>query len=136
MMQIYALMQMTSEDLIRIDGIGEKVAGAVIDYFANERNRQEIAALLSLGIKPHQLKTVSYQGHPIFDKTFVLTGTLHNYTRSAAAALIKDRGGKVSDSVSKKTDFLVAGEVAGSKFDKAQTLGISILSEEQFSQML
>lgn len=133
---IEVLMQMTLEELIRIDGIGEKVAGAVIDFFANERHLQEIALLLSLGVKPHQLKTVSYEGHPFAEKTFVLTGTLHNYTRSAAVALIKDRGGKVSDSVSKKTDFLLAGEATGSKFDKAQTLGISILSEDQFSEML
>lgn len=133
---IESLSTMTMEDLVRIDGIGEKVAGAVVDFFSNEKNRQEIADLLSLGVKPHQLKTVSYQGHPFSDKTFVLTGALQNYTRSAAVALIKDRGGKVSDSVSKKTDFLVAGEAAGSKFDKAQTLGIPILTEEQFSEML
>lgn len=133
---VQALMEMTAEELIRIDGIGEKVAAAVVDYFSSPSNRQEIAALLSLGVKPHQLKTVSFQGHPFSEKTFVLTGTLQNYTRSAAAALIKDRGGKVSDSVSKKTDFLLAGEATGSKYDKAQTLGVPILSEEQFSQML
>jgi DNA ligase (NAD+) len=133
---IETLMNMTTEDLIRIDGVGEKVAGAIIDYFANEKNRQEIGELLMLGVKPHQLKTVTFQGHPFAEKTFVLTGTLHNYTRSAAASLIKDRGGKVSDSVSKKTDFVVAGEEAGSKLEKSQALGISILSEEQFSAML
>lgn len=133
---IETLIAMTSEELIRIDGVGEKVAAAITDYFANERNRHEIAMLLSLGVKPYQLKTVSYQGHPFTDKTFVLTGTLRNYTRSAAAALIKDRGGKVSDSVSKKTDFLVAGESAGSKFDKAKALGVPILSEDLFSEML
>jgi DNA ligase (NAD+) len=133
---IESLSKMTMEDLIRIDGIGEKVAGAVVEYFANEKNQREIADLLSLGVKPHQLKTVSYQGHPFSDKTFVLTGALQNYTRTAAAALIKDRGGKVTDSVSKKTDYLLAGESAGSKYDKAQVLGIPILTEVQFSEML
>lgn len=133
---VEALMGMTAEDLIRIDGIGEKVAGAIVDYFANEKNRQEINELLKLGVKPHQLKTVTFQGHPFAEKTFVLTGTLQNYTRSAAASLIKDRGGKVSDSVSKKTDYVVAGEEAGSKLEKAQALGISVLTEEQFSAML
>lgn len=133
---IETLMQMSSGDLIRIDGIGEKVASAIVDYFKNDNNTREIALLLSLGVKPHQMKTVSFQGHPFADKTFVLTGTLQNYTRSAAAALIKDRGGKVTDSVSKKTDFLVAGESAGSKLDKAQTLGVTILTEDQFSSML
>jgi DNA ligase (NAD+) len=133
---IEVLSKMTAEELLRIDGIGEKVAGAIVDYFANEKNQHEIADLLSLGVKPHQLKTVSYQGHPFYEKTFVLTGTLQNYTRTAASELIKDRGGKVSDSVGKKTDYLIAGESAGSKFDKAQMLGIPILSEEQFSEML
>lgn len=133
---IETLSTMPMEELVRIDGIGEKVASAVVDYFANEKNRQEIFDLLALGVVPYQLKTVSYQGHPFYDKMFVLTGSLQNYTRSAAAALIKDRGGKVSDSVSKKTDYLIAGEAAGSKFDKAQMLGIPILTEEQFSSML
>jgi DNA ligase (NAD+) len=133
---IETLTQMSSEDLVRIDGIGEKVASAIVDYFKNDNNKQEIALLLSLGVKPHQMKTVSFQGHPFADKTFVLTGTLQNYTRSAAAALIKDRAGKVTDSVSKKTDFLVAGESAGSKLDKAQALGVTVLTEDQFSSML
>lgn len=133
---IDALMAMGMTDLLRIDGIGDKVAAAVIDYFANPKNRQEIADLLSLGVKPHQFKTVSYQGHPFTDKTFVLTGTLQNYTRTSAASLIKDRGGKVTDSISKKTDFVIAGESAGSKLEKAKALNIPILSEEQFSQML
>lgn len=133
---IESLSVMLMEELIRIDGIGEKVASAVVDYFANEKNRQEISDLMTLGVMPYQLKTVSYQGHPFNDKIFVLTGSLQNYTRSAAGALIKDRGGKVSDSVTKKTDYLIAGEAAGSKYDKAQMLGISILTEEQFSSML
>lgn len=133
---IEALSAMEAADLLRIDGIGDKVAAAVIDYFSNPKNRQEIAQLLSLGVQPHQFKTVSYQGHPFADKTFVLTGTLQNYTRSSAASLIKDRGGKITDSVSKKTDFIIAGESAGSKLDKAKALNIPILSEEQFSQML
>lgn len=133
---IEALMKMTAEDLVKIDGIGDKVAQAVVDFFTDIKNREEIATLLSLGVKPHQLKTVSYQGHPFSEKTFVLTGTLQNYTRAAAAALIKDRGGKVTDSVGKKTDYVVAGETPGSKFDKAQALGVPILTEEQFSGML
>lgn len=133
---IETLMAMKADDLLRIDGIGDKVAAAVIEHFASDKNKEEILTLLSLGVKPHQLKMVSFQGHPFTDKTFVLTGTLQNYTRASAMALIKDRGGKISDSVSKKTDFLIAGEATGSKFDKAQTLGISVLSEEQFSQLL
>jgi DNA ligase (NAD+) len=75
---------------------------------------------------------VSYVDHPFSGKTFVLTGTLSQFTRQAAAGLIKERGGKVTDSVSKKTDFLVVGEDAGSKLEKARSLGVTVLSEEEF----
>jgi len=133
---IEVLMKMPVEELIKIDGIGEKVAKSIVDYFENEKNRAEIRELLQLGVTPRQLKVISFQQHPFMEKTFVITGTLQHYTRNAAMGLIKDRGGKVSDSVSKKTDYLIAGEAAGSKFDKAQALGIPILTEEQFSSML
>ena len=69
-------------------------------------------------------------------KTFVLTGKLENYTRDEAAKLVEDRGGRVSSSVSKKTDYVVAGEDAGSKLTKAETLGVAILSENEFALML
>lgn len=133
---IEALEKITLDDLIKIEGIGEKVAGAVIEYFADARHRHEIAAMLSLGVTPQQQETVSYEGHPFADKTFVLTGTLEHFTRTAAAAAIKERGGKVTDSVSKKTDFVVAGEAAGSKLDKAQALGIKVLTEADFIKAL
>lgn len=133
---IEALMTMTVEDLMSIEGIGEKVAGAIVEYFSQKINVDEINSLLLLGVKPRQQKAVSYKGHAFNEKTFVLTGTLTAYTRQAAAGLIKERGGKVTDSVSKKTDFVVAGESAGSKLDKANALGIRILTEEEFTKML
>lgn len=132
---IEALMAMSSEELMSIDGIGDKVASSVVEYFTPE-NREEVTALLNLGVTPRQQKIVNYKDHAFSDKTFVLTGTLIHYTRQSAASLIKERGGKVTDSVSKKTNFVVAGESAGSKLDKAKVLGVAILSEEEFSGML
>lgn len=133
---IEALMKMPYEDLISIEGVGEKVAQAIIDYFSIAENQAEVHALLSLGITPKPMVTSQYIDHPFNGKTFVLTGTLQHYSRSEAAALIKERGGKTTDSVSSKTHYLIAGEAAGSKLDKAKSLGITILDEAAFMQML
>jgi len=127
---------MREEQLIQIEGIGEKVAHAVVHYFAQEVNRMEINALLNAGVKPQIKQVVHFSGHPFESKHFVLTGTLEHYTRSGAASLIKERGGKVIDSVSKKTDFLLVGHDPGSKLAKAQQLGIRILNENEFIEML
>ena len=133
---IHQLMQMSKEDLLKIEGVGEKVAGAVYDHFRDTKNRQEVEKLLGYGVKPHSMNLLSFGGHEFNGKTFVLTGTLHKYSRNEAAAIIKERGGKVTDSVSKKTDYVVAGESAGSKLEKAQTLNIKILVEEDFLNLL
>lgn len=133
---IEALMRISKEELMQIEGIGEKVANAVHDYFREARNRDEIFALLAHGVKPQQKAVKIYQGHPFEDKIFVLTGTLRQFTRSDAAALIKERGGKVTESISKKTDYVIAGESPGSKLDKANTLNVKILNELQFTEML
>lgn len=130
------LSQMTAEELRRIEGIGEKLAHSIVDFFSHESHRQEIKRLLSLGVKPQTREVVKYENHPFQSKHFVLTGTLDNYTRSAAASLIKERGGKVIDSVSKKTDYIVAGADPGSKLEKGKNLGIIILNEEEFIKML
>lgn len=133
---IEALSKVTLEELLNIEGIGPIVAKSVIDYFAAEENQNEIKSLLELGIKPQAIQVKTFLDHPFEGKSFVLTGSLENYTRSAAATLIKERGGKVIDSVSKKTDFLLAGTEAGSKLDKALALNIKILSEDDFIKML
>jgi DNA ligase (NAD+) len=133
---IQELMKASREELLQIEGIGEKVANSIQEYFDHAQHRQEIADLLSLGVAPRQRQTVRYTGHPFENKNIVLTGVLHHYTRATAASLIKERGGKVSDSVSKKTDFLIAGEDAGSKLEKAQNLAVQILNEEQFRALV
>ncbi|NGX58172.1 MAG: DNA ligase [Chlamydiae bacterium] len=133
---IQGLMKASYEDLIQIDGIGDKVAQSVTEYFENSHHLKEIERMTSLGVNPEKVKVVTFTGHEFEGKSFVLTGTLENYTRQTAAALIKERGGKVSSAVSSKTDFVLAGESSGSKLDKAEKLGIRVLTESQFERML
>ncbi len=133
---IEQLSRMTEEELKQIEGIGDKVAQAVVYYFAQSHHQAEIHRLLHLGVKPQPIKVIQFTEHLFQSKNFVLTGTLEHYTRSALASLIKERGGKVTNSVSKKTDFIVAGADPGSKLDKGRQLGIKILSEEEFMALL
>jgi DNA ligase (NAD+) len=129
------LSGLTKEELLEIEGIGEKGAEAICDYFENHENRKELEELLRY-VTPEKFKVRHIKGHPFNGKTFVLTGTLAHYTRTEASELIKERGGKVAGSVSKKTDYLLAGEEAGSKLDKAKELEVEILSEVEFKKLL
>jgi DNA ligase (NAD+) len=133
---IEALSQMTEEELQDIEGIGAKVAQAVVHYFAQPTNQAEVKRLLALGVKPQARQVQRFTEHPFQSKSFVLTGGLEHYTRLAAASLIKERGGKVKDSVSKNTDYVVAGADPGSKLDKARRLGVMVLNEEEFTALL
>lgn len=130
------LFTMNIDDLKKINGIGEKVAESVVNYLSEPKNRDEIQRLLENGVTPATTTVKRIAGHLFEGKTFVLTGTLANHSRDDAAKLIKERGGKVTNSVSKNTDYLVAGESAGSKLDKATTLGVKILDENQFEKLL
>ena len=130
------LLHIKEEDLLPIEGIGEKTAPAIVKYFRDPENVEEIKLLLRHGVEPKQEKKKQITGHPFSGKTFVLTGALQNYSRDEAARLIKERGGHVSGSVSKATDYVVVGEDPGSKYDKAQKLGVRCLSEKQFKEML
>ncbi|MCC5832966.1 MAG: NAD-dependent DNA ligase LigA [Chlamydiales bacterium] len=127
---------MTEEELLEIEGIGPKVAESIVTFFADPDHQEEIALLLENGVKPSVRKVTGYQEHPFRGKTFVLTGGLEHYTRDHARSLIKERGGKVSGSVSKSTDYVLVGEDPGSKYEKAKKLGVKILSEEQFNALL
>ncbi len=129
------LMKMSEEELKAINGIGDKTARSIALFFKDPNNREEIQLLLKAGVKPREMKK-KISGHPFFGKSFVLTGSLQNYSRDEAAALIKERGGKVSGSVSKNTDYLLVGEEPGSKYAKAKELGVQILSEKQFQDLL
>lgn len=130
------LTQMSKEEFISIEGIGEKVADSLISFFQDPENKKEIEKCLSYGVTPIVKSKKKIKSHSFLDKTFVLTGTLANYTRDEASNLIKERGGKITNSVSKKTDFLLLGEDPGSKYDKAKKLGVVILTEEEFQKRL
>lgn len=130
------VVNMTADEFKQIGGIGEKSAIAIVEYFSLSAHRQELDLLLHYGVEPFTSEGSHIADHAFASKSFVLTGTLEKYTRSAAANLIKERGGRISESVSKQTDYVLAGEAAGSKLSKAQALGITILTEEQFEALL
>jgi DNA ligase (NAD+) len=124
----------TIEQLHEIDGVGEEMANSILEYFSDREAQKELSDLLE-SVTPVEPKEAS--GPQILaGKTFVLTGTLPALGRSEATKMIEDRGGKVSGSVSKKTDYVVAGAEAGSKLDKANDLGVKVLDEEGFRKLL
>lgn len=129
------IMDAKAEDFAKIEGFGAIMAQSLENYFALESTHELIDQLKALGLemKPSEQKQ---QGGVFEGKTFVLTGTLPTMKRSEAAKLIEQNGGKTSSSVSKKTSYVVAGEEAGSKLTKAQTLGIPILTEEELLAMI
>ena len=131
---IDAIMSATREKLLEIEGFGEILANSAVDYFSVDDNRNMITRLKELGVNTTSTKTVA--GDKFAGMTFVLTGTLPTYTRSAAAEIIESFGGKVSGSVSKKTTYVLAGEEAGSKLDKANALGVAVIDEEEFKKMI
>ncbi|GAB5412178.1 MAG: NAD-dependent DNA ligase LigA [Chlamydiales bacterium] len=124
------------EELLAIDGIGEKSAASVVAYFADQEHKSEVEALLELGVKPKNGTKKKVEGHVFNGKTFVLTGGLENYTRTEAADLIKERGGRISSSVSKKTDYILVGDEPGSKYEKGQKLGVKCIDEKEFENTI
>lgn len=129
------IMNAKAADFETIDGFGEVMALSIENYFSLDSTKELIADLKSLGLKMKSSAPKSSGG--IFSgKTFVLTGTLPTMKRSEASKIIEENGGKTSSSVSKKTSYVLAGEEAGSKLTKAQSLGITIISEEEFKEML
>ncbi len=128
-----ALADATEEELSGIRGIGPIVAKAVAEWFADTENKKLIARLKKVLTIVNDAKPVS---HKLSGKTFVLTGTLSGMGRDEAKETLRKLGASVSGSVSSKTDYVVAGEEAGSKLDKATELGVPVLTEEQFLKLL
>ncbi len=118
--------------------VGPVVATSVLDFFASDAGKKAVRRMKQLGIRPKSEKFSREKAAklPFTGKTFVLTGTLSGMTREEASARIAALGGHVSSSVSKKTDFVVAGEEAGSKLTRAKELGVPVLSETDFRKML
>lgn len=128
------IMNATVSDILEIDGFGEVMAESVCEFFKNEKSRDLVKSLENAGVNMNSLSVVT---DARFDgKTFVLTGTLNSFTRAEASKIIEGFGGKTSSSVSKKTSYVLAGEAAGSKLDKANSLGVEVISEEQFREMI
>lgn len=132
---IDALENASVEDLANIEGVGEKIAQSVYAYFHNNHNLEMVKEFERYGLN-FEANAAVLKTDELAGKIFVLTGTLSSMTRDEAGEKIKQMGGKTSSSVSKKTSFVVAGENAGSKLDKAQNLGVIILNEDEFLKMI
>ena len=134
---IDAVMAADEAALVAVDGIGPIVAASIASFFADPRRREEIALLRERGVQFPELEVVEVaEDSPVAGRTFVLTGTLPTMKRSDAKKRLLAAGAKVSGSVSKKTDFLVAGEAAGSKLDKATALGVEVIDEARLLELL
>jgi DNA ligase (NAD+) len=129
------IMSVDQAQLEAVPEVGPKIAESVVDFFSLESTQGLMDRLRRAGVAFTQEKSDT-SAKPLSDKTFVLTGTLPNYSREEAARMIEEAGGRVSGSVSKNTDYVVAGDKAGSKLEKAVKLGVTVLDEESFIEML
>lgn len=131
------LAKATADDLQTVEGIGPNIAEAIVDWFSRDRNRKVLGKLKAAGVWPTAQPSTS--GQPLSDslagQTFVITGTLPTFSRDQAKEFIEAHGGKVTDSVSKKTSFLLLGESPGSKYDKAKSLGVKIIGEDGLKKL-
>jgi DNA ligase (NAD+) len=129
-----ALEKASEEELQEVTEVGPRIAKSILEFFEEPKNRELVKRLSDLGLTMSGKK--KERGTKLAGKTFVLTGTLAKHSRDQAKKLIEDAGGKVTGSVSKKTDYVVAGEDAGSKLDKAKELGVSVIGEEEMEKLL
>ncbi|MGE5618708.1 MAG: NAD-dependent DNA ligase LigA [Sphingomonadaceae bacterium] len=131
------LMQATYDDIVAVEGVGPKIARSVVEYFANERNRQVIERLRRAGLRFEDSREEPVGDLPFAGKSFVITGTLDGLSRLQAEAWIRRLGGEPGSSVTRKTDYLVVGADPGSKLQKARALGtVRILTDQEFQAML
>jgi DNA ligase (NAD+) len=130
------LQQAPVEDLEKVPDVGPIVAKHVVTFFGLEHNRDVIAELLASGVHWADVATISQDGLPLSGKVFVLTGTLSAMGRVEAKEKLQSMGAKVTGSVSKKTNYVVAGEDSGSKLKKALSLGVTVLTEDDLLEMM
>ena len=135
---IDAIASASAESIAEVEGVGPKIAESLADFFDSDVNRALVERLKAAGVSTENLSDAAGPARPqtLTGLTFVLTGALSRYTRDEAAAQLKALGAKVSGSVSKKTSFVVAGEAAGSKYDKAVELGVPILTEDELVRII
>jgi len=129
-----ALVNASQEELQEVNEVGPRIAQSIVEFFQERRNRELVQQLRSAGLSFTGNK--KQRGTKLAGKTFVLTGTLARYTRDEAKKMIEDAGGKVASSVSKKTDYVVAGADAGSKLEKAKELGVKVVDEKEMEKLL
>ena len=129
-----ALMNPTEEELLEVEEVGPRIAASILEFFREPKNRELIEQLRKAGVTFTGKK--KERGTKLAGKTFVLTGTLAHMTRDEAKKLIEDAGGRVAGSVSKKTDYVVAGSDAGSKLDKAKELGVAVIDEGELKKLV
>jgi DNA ligase (NAD+) len=131
------LLEANKDNFVQVFGIGERTATAIAAWFQNDDNRQLVQDLSALGLTmQHEGRAIADAVTPVQGKTFVITGTLPTMKRDEAKDLVQRYGGKVAGSVSKKTDFVLAGEEAGSKLEKAQELGVKVINEAELLAMV
>lgn len=133
-----SLGRATPEELQQIEGVGPNIAAAIVDWFAREQNQQVLAKLKAAGVWPMMAAraTAAEGRQPLKGLVFVVTGTLPGFSREGIKEYIQANGGKVTDSVSKKTSYLVVGEAPGSKLEKARELGVPILDEAALRKLV
>src|SRR5205823_1027869 len=129
-----ALMKAGEEELQQVAEVGPRIAKSIVEFFQEPRNRELVEQLRKAGLT--FIGKRKERGTKLAGKTFVLTGTLSHFTRDEAKKMIEDAGGRVSGSVSKKTDFVVAGEDAGSKLDRARELGVKVIGERDMQGLV
>jgi DNA ligase (NAD+) len=129
-----AIMKASAEELQEVNEVGPRIAGSIVEFFSDEHNRQLVNDLRKAGLTLTGQK--KEKGTKLAGKIFVLTGTLEGHSRDEAKKMIEDAGGRVSGSVSKKTDYVVAGSDAGSKLDKARELGVTVIGEDEMETLV
>ncbi len=126
----------TTEQLLGIKGIGEEIADSVVEFFSEEHNQDVLDEMFEEGVEPEPLERQDDGDLPLEGKKFVFTGSMEHYTRKEAANAVESRGGRKTSSVSGNTDYVVVGDNPGSKYNKAQELGVEILDEDAFRELL
>ena len=132
------LSRSTVDDLLQIEGIGPNIAMAIVDWFSRDMNRKLLSKLRIAGVWPRE-ERVTQRARvetKLSDQVFVITGTIEGYSRDELKEIIQQNGGKVTDSVSKNTSYLLVGDQPGSKLDKAQKLRVKILNIQEFIQLV